>query len=615
MGRFGRLGLQRRIMLYVTVGLAAMFGVGALVGSAAIDQATALVYSERLATAYTTAGIVERDLARLSADAQAAAESALRADAEPSAAAERILEGLRLPGRYPFFSIAGVCLAGGDGLAAAEVGRALATSSLGGRCSSTAPSDTTPEIVEAGWQTSGITPFADVLVPRVSQAAGSELVVIHLAAVNEPGPFDPASYGGSGRDPTTGGTNATGGTYNLEIIDPQGTTRLGIGEHEHAGQPSPHYPSIADAMRDRRAVAMVDDGDPAIGLEPHVMAVVPLVDTPYSLLLEQPTDIALALPNELRFRLVVLVILGFLATATVAWFTTRRVVQPTERLVAAAERIAGGDLTSPIEVSAQDEVAVLAEALEAMRLHLRTAREELERTNRELERRVSERTARLGQVLRKVISAQEDERHALARELHDETAQTLAAISIALDRARDEMDSGSETALGQIRAAKEIASRLLDDTRRLILGLRPSVLDDMGLGAAISWFADSTLTPLGVEVDLDLQPGQRLPSHLETSLFRVAQEAVNNVAKHAGASRARIELRSGEGWTTMVVEDDGRGFAVDDALARAPGAGSVGLAGMQERVALLGGRIAIESRRGRGTRVEVTVPTGIGEVV
>ena len=131
----------------------------------------------------------------------------------------------------------------------------------------------------------------------------------------------------------------------------------------------------------------------------------------------------------------------------VALITTRHVVKPTEQLTGAAERMAGGDLASPISVAAQDEIGQLAESLEEMRQRLRAAYEAVEKTNKELEIRVSERTERLGQVLRQTISAQEDERRRLARELHDETAQTIAALSIALDRARDGLGGAGPEAI------------------------------------------------------------------------------------------------------------------------------------------------------------------------
>jgi len=293
----------------------------------------------------------------------------------------------------------------------------------------------------------------------------------------------------------------------------------------------------------------------------------------------------------------------------VAWVTTRHVVKPTEQLTAAAERIARGDLASPIDVIAQDEVGELAESLDKMRLRLGAAYDAAERTNRELESRVAERTARLGQVLRNTISAQEEERRRLARELHDETAQRLAALSIALDRARDGLD-GSNPALARILEAKANASALLADTRRLILGLRPTVLDDLGLIPAIRWYCETYLAQEGIEVIIEAgKTPPRLASHTEVALFRIVQEAVNNVARHSGAGHARIEVRFDNAMVRVVVTDDGKGFDVAGVLdPSATVSESVGLLGMQERVNLLGGRLAISSTPGVGTSIAVEAP-------
>ncbi|OGN86612.1 MAG: hypothetical protein A2X23_04510 [Chloroflexi bacterium GWC2_73_18] len=318
---------------------------------------------------------------------------------------------------------------------------------------------------------------------------------------------------------------------------------------------------------------------------------------------------ALALPLQLRDRLIVLTALGFLAALAVAWITTRHVVKPTEQLTAAAERMARGDLASPVGVAAEDEVGKLAESLDIMRQRLQAALEAIERTNRELESRVAERTARLGQLLRKTISAQEEERQRLARELHDETAQTLAALTIALDRARDGLDRATPRALEQIGLAKVIAERLLAETRRLILGLRPMVLDDLGLLPAIRWQCESYLGELGVEATIEGDPAAaRLPGHIEVALFRIVQEAISNVARHAEAEHVRIGLARDGDTVTVTVADDGRGFDAER-IGREPGHDErVGLIGMQERVALLGGRMEIRSGRGQGTEVVVEVP-------
>jgi signal transduction histidine kinase len=422
--------------------------------------------------------------------------------------------------------------------------------------------------------------------------------------------FVPAWYVRPDIGATSAGVPAGAAGYHLEVVDPAGIAILGIGSDERPGQPSKHFPVIQPLMATGGAAAQLHEPGPNDTFDAHVMAVVPLAGTPFYLVLEQPVDVALALPIQLRNELLITTGVGFLAVLAVAWVTTRRVVRPTQQLTLAAERMAGGDLASPIGVSAQDEIGRLAESLEVMRQRLRAATEQAERTNRELELRVAERTSRLGQLLRQTITAQEEERRRLARELHDETAQTLAALSISLDRARDALAGGPPQTLERVNEARAIAARLLAETRRLIVGLRPAVLDDMGLLPAIRWYAESTLAEAGVEVAIEADaPTRRLPDHMETALFRIAQEAMTNVAKHARARHATIALHVDDATATVSVTDDGRGFEVADALGRG-GAdeASVGLVGIQERVRLLNGQLEITSTPGGGTTIRVTAP-------
>lgn len=154
-----------------------------------------------------------------------------------------------------------------------------------------------------------------------------------------------------------------------------------------------------------------------------------------------------------------------------------------------------------------------------------------------------------------------------------------------------------------------MATRLLEETRRLILDLRPMALDDLGLAPAIRWYAETHLEDQGVETRVEVdQPTRRLPKHVEVSVFRVAQEAVNNIIKHAHARHARIRLVFRERAARVVVSDDGQGFEPAMTLGHNGAATSVGLAGMQERVRLLNGRLRIRSQPGRGTTVAVDIP-------
>ena len=614
--RFRHLGLQKRIMLYVVVGLAVMFGVVAVLGLSAIDQATQLVYRERLTTAHTTAGILERDFARVGAEVEGAGTELFPGSGSqvPAGAATRLLARFeRYPEFTPFFSVSGVWLLDDRGGLLDQAGEPHLPSDRVSSVGAKLVRELTGRvgIFPAAGPVAGALPFAMVAV-RVEESPASRgpVVVVHTISLSRAEPYVPADHGQPpGQEPAGFAAMATAETYHLEIVGPDGIALLGIGPDEHPGEPSPHFAAIEGLVATRSAATLVHQPSDGQGDEPHVMAAVPLGASPFYVVLEQPVDVALALPLQLRDQLFLSIGLGFLLTLLVAWITTRRVVKPTEQLMRAAERMAAGDLASPIEVRAQDEVGQLAESLEAMRRRLNAAQESIEHANRELESRVADRTARLGQVLRKTISAQEEERLRLARELHDETAQALAALTIALDRTRDDLEAGPPDARERILEARSIAAGLLEEIRRLILGLRPSVLDDLGLVPAIRWLCESSLADRGIEIRIEAdQAGPRLLAHVEVTLFRIIQEAVGNIARHADAAHVRVGLRVTDGTARVTIVDDGRGFDVARTIGPAGSDGSIGLVGMQERVGLLGGTIEIRSLAGSGTEIVVDVP-------
>jgi signal transduction histidine kinase len=612
---FRRLGLQRRIMLYVVVGLAAMFTVVAILGLDAIDQATQLVYRERLMTAHTTAGILEHDLDRVAAGVMEAAPELFPETGSrvPPGAAERLLSRLAENGALsPYFGISGVWIFDEDGQLLEEVGEPQMadphTQGLVGQLR-LAPADAVTVLPGIG-TVAGELPFVAVVV--AGERDSQPVVVVHTVSVNRTEPYVPADHGQFAGVSTDDRTPAAAAEeYHLEVVGPDGMTVLGIGPDERPGEGSPHFGIIQRLMETGAAATLLHQPDANGNLEPHVMAAVPLGSSSLYVVLEQPVDVALALPQQLRDRLFLWIGIGFGLTLLVAWITTRHVVIPTEQLTRAAERMAGGDLASPIDVPAQDEVGQLAESLETMRRRLRAANEVVEKTNRELESRVADRTARLDQVLRQTISAQEEERRRLARELHDETAQDLAALAIALDRARDALttNDASPEARERIHESREIAERLLEETRRLILGLRPSVLDDLGLLPAIRWLVETGLADQDIETSITAdQVSTRLPGHVEVTLFRVVQEAVTNVARHAHAKHVSIEFSVAGSLARVRAIDDGRGFDVHHATRSNGGRPGVGLVGMEERVRLLGGKMEIISQEGGGTQVVAEVP-------
>jgi signal transduction histidine kinase len=203
--------------------------------------------------------------------------------------------------------------------------------------------------------------------------------------------------------------------------------------------------------------------------------------------------------------------------------------------------------------------------------------------------------------LRRVVAGQEVERRRLARELHDETGQALTSILLGLKAVEE---AQSET---QLRAAgaelRELIVATLQDVRDLAVQLRPKALDDFGLMAAVERLARTTSDATGIAVDVESRLGhERLPEEVETTLYRIVQEALTNVVKHAQAQNVTVLLIRRAGTTTAVIEDDGRGFSPDE-----PTGDGHGLLGIRERVTLLDGRLSIESAPGAGTTLVAAV--------
>jgi signal transduction histidine kinase len=204
--------------------------------------------------------------------------------------------------------------------------------------------------------------------------------------------------------------------------------------------------------------------------------------------------------------------------------------------------------------------------------------------------------------LRRVVAAQEQERRRLARELHDETGQALTSILLGL---RTVEEAGGEAEMrAAVREVRDLVRSTLQDVRQLAVELRPNALDDFGLAAALERLTESFAEQTGIAVAFESAlPPERLAPEIETALYRIVQECLTNIVKHARAGSVSIVLGRKPDAVTAVVEDDGVGF--DPARTRDDG---LGLIGMRERVALVGGRLTIESRPGAGTTFVAEVP-------
>lgn len=210
---------------------------------------------------------------------------------------------------------------------------------------------------------------------------------------------------------------------------------------------------------------------------------------------------------------------------------------------------------------------------------------------------LSERVAR--DALRRVVTGEELERTRLARELHDQTGQALTSILLGLSTIREANDTDQA-----VEDVRELVVSTLQDVRRLAVELRPSALDDYGLEPALERLATTVSEHGGLAVDLEAQLGEeRLPGEVETALYRIVQEALTNVVKHADARTVSIVLTRSRNAVTAVIEDDGKGIE-----PRREGDVGLGLVGMRERLSLLDGRLRVESSKGTGTTIVAEVP-------
>lgn len=250
-----------------------------------------------------------------------------------------------------------------------------------------------------------------------------------------------------------------------------------------------------------------------------------------------------------------------------------------------------GSPPEAIRLDKDPDLKPLAEAINAMLARLEVHNQQL--------RALTER----------VTSAQEDERQRIARNLHDETSQSLSSLIISLERIERDLPREAGELISRIEQARQIATRTVEDLRKIIYDLRPTMLDDLGLIPAVRWYARTTLEEAGMRVQFEIpEENLRLPRHLETELFRIAQEGVNNIARHSNARRVIIRLIAEADHLCLELDDNGSGFDVVETESSALNTKHLGLLGIQERAALVGGQVDILSEPGHGTILRVCLP-------
>ncbi len=368
------------------------------------------------------------------------------------------------------------------------------------------------------------------------------------------------------------------------VVAPDGSTIYQVG-HSQSGHSGPiaEHPGVAEALRGEIGTTFLD-----VGTDEHVITHTPINPVGWALVMEEPwremTD-----PMLRRTELAPFVLLPVLAVALAAlWFGARQVVRPLQDLSARTTALGRGDFDAVREpVGGIGEIRVLQGELAAMARRLQQAQQGLR------------------DYLSALTAGQEEERHRLARELHDDTIQSLIALNQRIQLAR--AAATDEAAVRQLAQMERLATDIIDDLRRLTRDLRPSYLDDLGLAPALRLLARDQAAALDIPVTFAATGDERrLAPETELAYYRIAQEALRNVGRHARAARVAVALDFAPGGTTLTVSDDGAGFDATERAAELALGGHFGLLGARERAEAVGARLAVESAVGKGTAIRVT---------
>ncbi|MBI5095432.1 MAG: HAMP domain-containing protein [Candidatus Hydrogenedentes bacterium] len=297
-----------------------------------------------------------------------------------------------------------------------------------------------------------------------------------------------------------------------------------------------------------------------------------------------------AVSQSLLFSLGVCLVIG----QTLAFGLAYAIVRPIQNLLQATNRLRTADFDTRARVYSDDEIGRLAQAFNLLAGELRTYRREVEEKEKV---RVS--------LIERIVRVQEEERKSVARELHDQLGQSLSSVLLSVQGLRRD---GVLPEDRYSRVEDEVRG-LIDQVRRLAWDIRPSVLDDYGLDSALQRFVEDVSKRIGIPFDYQsVYPVEleRLPNHIEVTLYRVAQEAIMNIVRHAEAHRASVVLFRHSHEIILIVEDDGRGF--EAGLVFRDKDAALGLLGMKERVELIRGELTIESEVGKGSAVRIKIP-------
>jgi len=345
-----------------------------------------------------------------------------------------------------------------------------------------------------------------------------------------------------------------------------------------------------------------------------VLVFAPLDLAPWGVAFRFPKDVIYAPSDSLKKGFLMLGIISLATSFVLALGMSKSIVKPVRQLILATGRIARGNLREAVNIESSEEIGTLSQSFDDMRLKLAASLDSIQRQNMELEQRVRERTHQLEEkqvvnatLLRKLITSQEDERKRIARELHDESLQTLSALLMNIEMCRLHPTLITPEKVAHM---KEIVTVVINEVTKLIQNLRPTVLDDLGFEAGVAWLIDRNLKERGINCFINFQELEedKLRPELQITLFRIIQELTTNIARHAQAKNVLIHAKNDDKLFTMTIEDDGSGFDTETVFENTLTGRGLGILGMKERATQVNGTLKICSTPHHGTTVLCTVP-------
>lgn len=368
----------------------------------------------------------------------------------------------------------------------------------------------------------------------------------------------------------------------IYLLDPSGRLLFTSGNNASESLPMDH-PGVAEALRGENGTRYVQ-----VDNSEHVIAYSPVAPTGWALITEEDWQ-AVVSPSLQATQMAPLVLVPAFILALIAlWFGAKQIVQPLQRLESKAAALAWGDFKT-----IQEPVGGISEV------------QHLQKELTEMARKVQAAQEGLRDYIGAITSAQEEERMRLARELHDDTIQAVIALKQRVQLAKKSVKE--HTTRQSLSELEGLAEETIENLRRLTRALRPIYLEDLGLVTALEMLARETSQANQLDVDFQLSGQERrLSREVELALYRIAQEALNNVVHHAKASHAVLHIAFDKE-IKLEVTDDGVGFSVPKSPTDFAPSGHFGLLGIRERADLMGGRLEVQSEAGKGTQLSVRI--------